>query len=167
MIHEFKNSLTLGKLGEEEVIKYFNKQEIEFVDVRNDKDYQSKDVDFVLYTSMDAWCVDIKTDNMISKTGNLFIETTSNKELGKKGWLYASKADEIWYFDYVNKIIYVLHLEKFRDWFERYKDQFQERIVINKHATGTYTSMGYLIPLTELDQLCPRYAMPRFIHLHE
>lgn len=78
----FEQQKKVGKQGEEVVLNYLLTKHI-VQDVREDKEYQDRDIDFLV----DGHSLEIKTDNNIARTGNVYLETY------KGGWFYKCDAE--------------------------------------------------------------------------
>ena len=92
----FIKDLKKGKEGEEIFIKFFDENDVEIMDVRNDTEYQKKDIDFrIPLADGGIENYEVKFDKLGGKTGNIPIEIISNSKTGKHGWLFNSKADYI------------------------------------------------------------------------
>lgn len=65
-------------------------------------------IDFVVeYSNGQIRKFDVKMDSRIHSTGNMFIETYINKNSGKRGWYYTSKADSYCYIDEYVGVLYM------------------------------------------------------------
>jgi hypothetical protein len=88
--------------------------------VRTDKGPLSRSlqerVGDVLYNSDDTevWSVEIKGER--KHTGNLFIETWSNRSRFNRGWLDKLEADLLLYYFLDSKDLYAIRLQKFKAW---------------------------------------------------
>ena len=111
--YDFVEQQKVAEIAESWFIQYSMKQQAKgiiesFDDVRNVKEYQDKDVDFVYhYRNRPPVMIEVKGDR--HKLRNLFAETVvpsfyTDKETGnvvdqraKPGWLFGSKADFVFY----------------------------------------------------------------------
>lgn len=90
----FEKSLEQGKIGEDIVFEYLKNKFEKVVDVSDDKQYQSDDVDFLCYRDNKEFKVEVKTDYRMDKTGNLFFELSHERKTGTyQGFFYKSTAD--------------------------------------------------------------------------
>jgi len=93
---DFKTTLEIGKESENLAIKYFNKHNIKYQDVRNNKEYQNIDIDFITDKLGTVEAKYNLTDAILGKQG-LFIWW--ELEVGDNlGWWYKSKADYFLFF---------------------------------------------------------------------
>lgn len=61
-----------------------------------------------------TYCVELKAEQKF--TGNLFLETWSNRSRWTIGWMYTTKADKLWYYFIDNDELYYANVETLRDW---------------------------------------------------
>ena len=80
-----------GKLGEEIFLKEYSNLDIK--DVRDNSWYQNKDIDFVVNHKDRQIKVEVKTDTMAYRTGNLIYEVIAHNSCG---WGMITKADYIY-----------------------------------------------------------------------
>lgn len=76
----------------------------------NCKDFFAKDIDFEIIKADERHYIEVKWDYIISQTGNMFIETSTDLDNEKKGWFYFTQAEFLWYGDKVNNLFYVFKL---------------------------------------------------------
>jgi len=119
---------------------------VSVVNVENDPAFQAIDVDLVWQTHKRTYRIEIKCDRYY-RTGNFFLETQSNAELGTPGCMLYTQADFVFYYFVQPKILFVLPMPATRDWFLKNLARFLER----KTTTPTsnekfYTTIGRLVP---------------------
>lgn len=49
-------------------------------------DFWSKDIDFIARKGNKEITIEVKWDNLISDSGNMFVETITDIDKGKQGW---------------------------------------------------------------------------------
>lgn len=105
----FQQRVEIGRSGEEIVAEFFRNRGITVEDKTDVREYQIKDIDFLLTNKEGQKCsIEVKTDFLMYKTGNLFFESVYHKDFGdSKGWLDYCEADYICFFDAVNRILYI------------------------------------------------------------
>lgn len=139
----FKDELQFGEIGEFVVWNLLQreKQTRQIFDVRDDKRFRQFDVDFLVedYGRNITW-VEVKTDQVAYRTGNLVYETEYN---GKIGAFEKTKADYIAYYVPQSGIVYMLNVPALR----------------KRVASGDYSikemgraSKGYVIPIEDLER---------------
>lgn len=146
--------MQIGTYGELDFISYFsNKYEVE--DVRLKKEYWARDIDFIL-TSKEtgaARTVEVKTDNKIFRTENLFIETKNPRSQGGLGWYNFCQADLICYYDFVQKIFHIFSFAELKELVEELRST--DSIYVKERYTID-SAIGMLIPLSYVEKL-PSY----------
>lgn len=71
----------------------------------------SKDIDFLIIRGQEQHYIEVKWDNWIHQTGNMFIETTTDLDFNKDGWFKFCRAEFIFYGDARNELFYVYRLD--------------------------------------------------------
>lgn len=156
-VYEFNSSNKIGHQGEQFVKQWIlelHPNVNSITDVSEDKFYQKQDIDFVVnFTSGKQATVEIKTDTY--KTGNMFFETISNEEYQTKGCLMKTNADFLFYYfsNYQNGVLYIFKMKAFRKFVLDNLSHFRERKVTNT----TYTSIGYIVPLSYIENNFSEY----------
>lgn len=152
-IHDFNYSINIGNIGEEIILLYLQSNEniLSVEEVQSNKYYQQQDIDYVVhFKNGTVKTVELKTDTYIS--GNIFFETMSAVETNSIGCMYKSKADYLFYYFINTKELYIFDFDKYREWFKQNKSHFYLKRLKNKGKyCGTYTSEGYTIPKTYLE----------------
>ena len=109
----FENMVLQGKIGEEDFIEYCHKNNLIVEDKTNDKEFQAIDVDFIV----NGYYTELKTDNLIDKTGNFPIELTHHRKSGdRNGWYYYTEAKYVIRYSKKSKRLYVMYFDKCKDY---------------------------------------------------
>lgn len=96
--------------------------------------------------------VEYKTDYRCADTGNVFLETISNKERNINGWVCKSIAQILVFLIPEDKIVVVDMLDVKR--LIRNDNKLKLKTVTNKDRDGgTYTSEGYVMKLEDFEKL--------------
>ena len=144
---EFLIDLKTGEIGESVVMKFLqNESNVEdVIDVRNDKVFQKYDVDFLVYTDRSIIVpIEVKSDTMAHRTGNIAYEVLSNKHYNTKGCFEKTRARYIYYYLTKTKQLYQIDVKKLRLYVEvNYKNK-KKLIAMGDNA------LGYLIKIKEL-----------------
>ena len=139
------------KAGEFELKKHLRAQGHKIEDVSNNPSYWSRDIDLIMDGST---TIEVKWDDVISSTGNLFIETVSDTEKHKDGWYIFCEADKLYYGDAVAEVFYIFDFWKLKAHIEAHKAEYKERYAPDFGKDGIYKySKGYLVPLESLKGL--------------
>lgn len=97
--------------------EFFRQSGYKIIDRHEDESSRSLGIDFEIYDPK-RWVfrIEVKTDNRIHETGNLFIEHKMERLLGtSKGWLHYCMADLVCYHDSVQDIGYLIDWRKMRE----------------------------------------------------
>jgi hypothetical protein len=138
----FEQSLATGGYGEHAVWNILtNQPKVRVVvDVRKDKRFQEKDIDFLVEnTDQQFTSIEVKTDFKAHETGNIVYEATTS---GHIGCFEKTQADYIAYFVPKSKKIYMIHVKALRTYLHQIKP---EPVKMGDNATG------FLIPLKDLE----------------
>ena len=105
----------------------------------------SKDIDFTVYNPLDHTYIkniEVKECHNIKYYGTMFIELSDHIEIKRKGWLYTTEADEIWYCDYFNNIAYIFNPQEMREYITNNKNEYYTRIAkeFYKETVGAIVS---------------------------
>lgn len=113
---DFKKSLDKGGVGEHVVWNLLMKQKgiRSVVDVRDDKKFQEKDVDFLVedYNHQFMW-VEVKTDYQAHKSGNIVYELTTSNHVG---CFEKTKSEYIMYYLPEIQTVYMIHTKSLRNY---------------------------------------------------
>lgn len=101
--------------------------------------------------------VEVKVER--EHTGNLFIESWSNRSHGTHGWLDTCRANWFWYYFLESDSLYCFELPRLREWLfdgriERY------RFVRQGKYDQINDTWGYLVPVADLE-LQPWFHGPK------
>ena len=157
-VHNFRQSMEVGKRGEEHIIEYLNNSDNvkKIVDVRDIREYQKMDVDFlVTFADGVERKIEVKTDTY--KSGNIYYEVISSEESDTLGCFEKTEADYLFYY-FVNwGYLYILGMEEYRKWFQEKQELFNDagykkRVRNSEGKNKTYTSIGYAYPVSILEE---------------
>lgn len=144
---EFLIDLKTGEIGESAVLKFLqNESNVEdVIDVRNDKVFQKYDIDFLVYTDRSIIVpIEVKSDTMAHRTGNIAYEVLSNKHYNTKGCFEKTRARYIYYYLTKTKQLYQIDVKKLRNHVKNYYANKRKLIPMGDNA------LGYLIKINEL-----------------
>lgn len=136
-------------LGEQIIKNYFknNPNIIDVIDVSQDKQYQDKDIDFLVkLKSGEDISIELKTDTY--DTGNIFYEAISNKEYNVLGCMIKSKAKCLFYYFIKTKELYIIDFNAYKKWVNANNGRFTKKTIknINRYGNDITHSVGLLIP---------------------
>lgn len=117
----FSRQLKKGKVGEELSYNYLIAKGWEVEDVSNNEEYFSLDIDFLAAKDNISVSLDVKTEEAMNRTGNMFIENTITYQDGRStgGWLYYSKAEYIWHINPDNGVAFAYRLEDMKKYLRK------------------------------------------------
>lgn len=148
----FYNDLDRGKVGERIFANIVADKGYEIFDLSNDKAYQKKGVDFRIRNENQQLLIDVKTDYIMYKTGNIFLELQDGPRVG---WAKKTIADLIFYIDYNSNMVYVL------EWSSCAAKIDELRKVAFSNQDGI-SMVGALLPVDRLDELQIKYQILEF-----
>lgn len=143
---KFQQDLRTGSIGEDIVFDFLksNAKTKSLIDVRYDALFQELDVDFIQEThDNQVRKIEVKTDTMAHRTGNLAYEHTSNKYCNSIGCFEKTKSDFIFYYLTGTREVYILHTESLRGYVHTNKNKLRE---VNMGDNA----LGYLIKLKDI-----------------
>lgn len=142
----FIADLKVGNIGEEVVYKILENQQnsLEIVDVRDCQYFRDIDVDFIQVVSDgEPRKIEVKTDSLAHRTGNLAYEYFSNYRIGSIGCFEKTKSDYIFYYLKQTKRLYVIDTKLLQGYVSENKER------LNLIPMGD-NARGYLIKLQKL-----------------
>ena len=151
--YTFDEKNKFSKEGIKAVYSYLNalKKTIEIKNVEDNKDYQKNDIDLVwIYKKGEnnlMISIEVKADRYT--TGNFWLETLSNEEIGTLGCFVKSKAKFLFYYFTVWDHMYIIPLKEAKSWFIKNMQRFKESKTSTKDKYGNYqhTTVGRLVPI--------------------
>ena len=117
---------SLGEKGEQIVKQYLIAKGHDVIDITKDSRYYTSDIDFIV----DRKTVELKTDTIIWRTNNLFIEDEKYFYDGgyyKQGWLHYTKAEYLLYFDINKRILYKYKMQDVKDYIQQNKKRIAKK----------------------------------------
>lgn len=127
MLSEFEQKLIIGEIGEDVFAEYMHYLGDNYiVDVRQDKEFQAKDIDYVVYSDdEDMYTVEVKTDMKIgemriSKYRRFFIEDVQNVRVNSDGFFRYCEADILAYYDSIKELMYLVNWNDLKDYINYY-----------------------------------------------
>lgn len=145
--NDFDSLVSIGKVGEQVCHEYYERYRNSTVtDVRQDKGFQIVDVDYVV-TKNDrdnlSELVEVKTGTKDSP--NLFFQTYSNVETMKLGYLYKTRCNQLFYYDWPNQTVYIFDFMKLKEFLHTYPLQSIQS------KSGKITRQGILLPKSVIE----------------
>lgn len=147
MLLMFKEFLIEYKAGETEAKELFAKCGYVVKDVSSNSNYFDKDIDLIVTnTTGITKTIEVKADNRIADTGNLFIEYLNPRSKGGLGWFRFCQADLLYYADMTNKLFYVFDYKALKAFVEEHKSELK--------TISTYDrSVGFALPIAAVEHI--------------
>ena len=145
----FRKDNKFGEIGENKISKYILSLPITMgiVDVSKDECFQQFDIDFLqITTDGDINKIEVKTDKIADKTGNMVYEKYSNKQYFTKGCFEKTKADYIFYYLININVIYIFNTQELIQWVWEHEHEY-ELVDMGDSASG------YIIKLSDLKDI--------------
>lgn len=145
----FNSDVQVGHKGESIIYDYLINHPSTFnvMNVSDDMWFQQFDIDFLqVTTDYDVNKIEVKTDRMADRTGNMVYEVFSDRRNYTKGCFEKTEADYIFYYLINTNILYIFNTHELRQWVEEHKDK------LRLANMGDY-ALGYIIPLNELKEI--------------
>lgn len=152
----FQESKSIGKKGEDVVLAYLRSRAgiYNLEDISENPQLREWGVDLAWKDSLEKHVLaEIKTDTWMYRTGNFFLEITSNTKKDTPGWVFSSIAARLLYLSWGDAVLYDLnmsdtldfvgyHGKKYRKIRAETKSKFDDKIL--------YQAEGILVPKTHL-----------------
>lgn len=139
-------------IGELRAYNYLQANGWTVEDVTSNEAYFDKDIDLIARSGTESLTVEVKWDNRIGQTGNMFIETVTDLDKSKAGWFLFCQADYIYYGDSVNQLFYVFKTQDLRDFVATHYTQERKAADYNYRGLLKKVSQGMLVPIKEFSQ---------------
>ena len=145
----FNSDIQIGNKGENIIYNYLlNHSSTDMlINVSNDKWFQQFDIDFVQIDGEgNANKIEVKTDRLADKTGNMIYELVSDRRTYTQGCFEKTQADYIFYYLVNTRILYIFNTLELRQWVT---ENAENLILAN---VGDF-ALGYIIPLSNLKNI--------------
>lgn len=144
----FHKDNIVGQNGEYIIYNYLSNHSstINLIDVSKDKWFQQFDIDFIQVTNDGINKIEVKTDRIADKTGNMVYEVYSDKRFYTLGCFEKTEADYIFYYLINTNILYIFYTQELREWVLEH--QHNLKLV----EMGDF-ALGYIIKLNDLKDI--------------
>ncbi|MCL6447845.1 MAG: hypothetical protein K6U04_06780 [Armatimonadetes bacterium] len=146
-MHNFDDQFRRGQDGEKFLDEFFAGKFHIYPATRRQQ-RQGIDRVFVNRETGETLKIEYKSDYAAHRTGNAFLETVSVDTIGKKGWIYTSRADYLIYYVVDDLLIYAIKFDTLRRLFPAWLKKYRRGKAVNEG----YTTHGLLVPLTEFEK---------------
>ena len=144
----FNSDIQVGNKGENIIYNYLinHPSTDSLIDVSKDKWFQQFDIDFIQITNDGINKIEVKTDKIADRTGNMVYEIYSDKRFYTLGCFEKTEADYIFYYLINTNILYIFDTQELREWVLEH--QHNLKLV----DMGDF-ALGYIIPLNDLKNI--------------
>ena len=144
----FHKDNIVGQNGEYIIYNYLSNYSstINLIDVSKDKWFQQFDIDFLQVTNDGINKIEVKTDRIADRTGNMVYEIYSDKRFYTLGCFEKTEADYIFYYLINTNILYIFDTQELREWVLEH--QHNLKLV----DMGDF-ALGYIIRLNDLKDI--------------
>jgi hypothetical protein len=144
LIYDFKEQLKIGEAFERKIDDYYSKF---YIIEKVGMDLQRKGIDRIYKKQDKEIKVEYKADSQTAKTNNFFIETWSVENV-KRGWVYTTESDYIFYLA-IGLGLYIVETIKLRNHISYVEFIYRKAYCNNKD----YRSEGILIPIQDIERI--------------
>ncbi len=144
----FNSDVQVGNKGENIIYNYLinHPSTDSLIDVSKDKWFQQFDIDFIQVTNDGINKIEVKTDRIADRTGNMVYEIYSDKRFYTLGCFEKTEADYIFYYLINTNILYIFDTQELREWVLEH--QHNLKLV----DMGDF-ALGYIIKLNDLKDI--------------
>ena len=144
----FHSDSEIGNKGENAIFNYLlnHSSTINLIDVSKDKWFQQFDIDFLQVTNNGINKIEVKTDRLADKTGNMVYEIWSDRRIYAKGCFEKTEADYIFYYLINSRTLYIFNTKELREWVLKHTNNLKQ---INMGDNA----FGYVIRLSDLKDI--------------
>ena len=144
----FHSDSEIGNKGENAIFNYLlnHSSTINLIDVSKDKWFQQFDIDFLQVTNNGINKIEVKTDRLADKTGNMVYEIWSDRRIYAKGCFEKTEADYIFYYLINSRTLYIFNTKELREWVLKHTNNLKQ---INMGDNA----FGYVIKLNDLKDI--------------
>ena len=144
----FHKDNIIGQNGEHNIYNYLlnHSSTVNLVDVSKNKWFQQFDIDFIQVTKDEINKIEVKTDRIADRTGNMVYEVYSDKRFYTLGCFEKTEADYIFYYLINTNILYIFDTQELREWVLEH--QHNLKLV----DMGDF-ALGYIIKLNDLKDI--------------
>lgn len=115
----WENQKQIGDAGEAKIRSLMAARGHEVINLANNPTYWEKDIDMLVA----GHPIEVKTDNVMYRTGNLFIEEGTYFNTGEyhAGWVKYTEAEYLFYLDNMNEILYIYNMDDVKEKAKHYQ----------------------------------------------
>ena len=151
----FHTDNEIGNKGENAIFNFLSTypSTTAIIDVTKDAWFQQFDIDFLWQdTEYNIFKIEVKTDTLADKTGNMVYEIWSDKRTHSKGCFEKTEADYIFYYLINTRMLYIFNTKELREWVSEHIDNL-------KQTDMGDSAFGYVIRLGDLKDISTRIRL--------
>ena len=151
----FHTDNEIGNKGENAIFNFLSTYHstTAIIDVTKDAWFQQFDIDFLWQdTEYNIFKIEVKTDTLADKTGNMVYEIWSDKRTHSKGCFEKTEADYIFYYLINTRMLYIFNTKELREWVSKHIDNL-------KQTDMGDSAFGYVIRLGDLKDISTRIRL--------
>ena len=151
----FNSDIQVGNKGEEIIYNYLwkHKSTLKVIDVTKDEWFQQFDIDFLqVDCNGSVNKIEVKTDRLADKTGNMVYEIWSDRRIYAKGCFEKTEADYIFYYLINTKVLYIFNTQELRTWVNEHENKLWQTDMGDN-------AFGYVIRLNDLKDISTRIRL--------
>lgn len=151
----FHSDNEIGNKGENAIFNFLSTylSTTAIIDVTKDAWFQQFDIDFLWQdTEYNIFKIEVKTDTLADKTGNMVYEVWSDKRTHSKGCFEKTEADYIFYYLINSRTLYVFNTKELREWVSEHTNNL-------KQTDMGDNAFGYVIRLSDLKDISTRIKL--------
>ena len=116
-----------------------------------------KDIDLLISRGQEQHYIEVKWDNWIHYTGNMFIETITDLDFNKDGWYKFCSAEFVFYGDSKNNLFYVYRFNDLKEYIKEEYSSLQARKAPDYNSKGQLrkVSQGLLVSIEDFGKRYP------------
>lgn len=148
----FVKCLNKSKVAAEHVIKFLESKGYNVEDLQENREFYKKDIDLKLIDKDNKEIfAEVKTD-FFARKKNVCVETVSNCNTNKPGWLYYTEADYIMFYLAMFRELYVIKTDELKDLINTkdYEKRYTE--TTDKNNNTQYFGEIVLVPIDDLKE---------------
>lgn len=145
----FHSDNEIGNKGENAIFNFLSTypSTTAIIDVTKDAWFQQFDIDFLWQDiEYNIFKIEVKTDTLADKTGNMVYEIWSDKRFYTLGCFEKTEADYIFYYLINTNILYIFNTQKLRKWVLEHQHN------LKLMDMGDF-ALGYIIKLNDLKDI--------------
>lgn len=153
----FLKAKRVGDQGERLVANWMQQLGYTVEDVSMNREYFSKDIDFIVTKGEEQMTLEVKTDQRMADSGNILLEIQVDVEKNKDGWYRYCQASHLFFVDIRQKQVHCVRFAELKQLVNSKPDGIQHRYLRVKDNGKVRDGEVLLVPISLLRTL-PHYV---------